>query len=132
MYSQLELYLMLLTSKMFIPFNAVKKHRTPSHAYFHQGERCSARLQFCSGKGLCSPTPKRGTFVTHVLYYTVTVVVNSVIFHFCPKKRTLGDQIKEPLRAICECQKKVPDKNAKKAANKKFQIQNNLAPVFCN
>ena len=80
----------------------------------------------------CSPTPERGTFVTHVLYYTVTVVVNSVIFHFCPKKRTLGDQIKEPLRATRECQKKVPDKNAKKAANKKFQIQNNLAPVFCN
>ena len=31
---------------------AVKKHCTPLHAYFRQGERCSARLQFCSGKGL--------------------------------------------------------------------------------
>ena len=40
----------------FIPFNAVKKYRTPSHAYFRQGERCSARLQFCSGKGLYTVT----------------------------------------------------------------------------
>ena len=126
MYSQLELYLMLLTSKMFIPFNAVKKHRTPSHAYFHQGERCSARLQFCSGKGLCSPTPKRGTFVTHVLYYTVTVVVNSVIlyFSFLSKNTVLLEtRSKSPWGQFVNVKKRYQIKMPKKQQIKSFKYK---------
>ena len=76
----------------FIPFNAVKKYRTPLHAYFRQGERYSARLQFCSGKGL------------HVAWYyctwlfrltSIPTLLMKIIWIYYRPKKKLGLSAKE-------------------------------------